>query len=219
MRAVFVGAGALTVMTARILLRRGHEVVIVERDKDRIEALSQQLDCGFVHGDGGTPTILRETDPELTDFLFCLTGSEQTNIIASLVGRSLGFARVITRLANPEYEHICIELGLEDTIVPMQTIGRYLADMFEGQDLLELSVMIKEEARVFAFVAREKDEGLVKALKLPKETRSMCLYRDNRFMIADERTVLKAGDEVVLITHSKNLPALNARWAPLSTAR
>lgn len=213
MRAVFIGAGALTVMTARILLRRGHEVVIVERDKDRIEALSEQLDCGFVHGDGGTPAILRETDPAHTDFLFCLTGSEQANIIASLVGRSLGFARVVTRIENTEYEHICIELGLEDAIIPTQTIGRYLADMFEGQDLLELSVMIKDEARVFSFVAREEDEGTVQGLKLPAETRVVCLYRDNKFMIADERATLKSGDEVILITHRKNLGALHERWA------
>ncbi|HAF56227.1 MAG TPA: potassium transporter, partial [Thauera sp.] len=55
MRAVFVGAGALSVTTARRLLERGHEVVVIDRDKARIEALSAELDCGFLHGDGSTP--------------------------------------------------------------------------------------------------------------------------------------------------------------------
>ena len=49
MRAVFLGAGSLTVSTARVLLKRGHEVVVIERDKDVIETLSEEIDCGFIH--------------------------------------------------------------------------------------------------------------------------------------------------------------------------
>ena len=98
MRIVFVGAGSLAVMTAVMLTKQGHEVIIVESDKQRIEELSSQLDCGFVHGDGSTPAILKETNPKETDFLFCLTGNDQANIITSLVGRSLGFARIVTKI-------------------------------------------------------------------------------------------------------------------------
>ncbi|MEJ2652537.1 MAG: NAD-binding protein [Gammaproteobacteria bacterium] len=64
MRIVFVGAGSVAVMTAAMLVKRGHEVVIVESDKQRIDELSTHLDCGFVHGDGSTPAILKETKPK-----------------------------------------------------------------------------------------------------------------------------------------------------------
>ena len=211
MRAVFIGASSLAVMTARFLLNRGHEVVIIERDKDCVKALSEELDCGFLHGDGSKPAILREADPDETDMLFCLTGNDQTNIIASLVGRSLGFGRVVTKIEDPEYEHICIELGLEDTIVPTGTIGRYLADMFDGRDLLELSSMIKGEARVFSFVVRGEQAGPIHDLGLPKETGIVCFYRDGKFSLADEHSMLKLGDEVLLITHRRNLPILAGR--------
>ncbi len=216
MRAVFIGASSLAVMTARFLLNRGHEVVIIERDKDCIEALSEELDCGFLHGDGSKPAILREAAPDETDMLFCLTANDQSNIIASLVGRSLGFGRVVTKIEDPEYEHICIELGLEDTIIPAGTIGRYLADMFDGRDLLELSSMIKGEARVFSFVARDKEAGPVHDLGLPKETGVVCFYRDGKFSLAGEDTVLEPGDEVLLITHSRNLPVLMQRLGQAS---
>ena len=214
MRAVFVGAGAITVMTARILVKRGHEVVIIEQDKGRIDALSEELDCGFIHGDGSKPAILREADPERTDFLFCLTGNDQSNIIASLVGKSLGFKRMVTRIEDPEFEHICVGLGLEDTIVPARTIGRYLADMFAGHDLLELSAMIKDEARVFSFVVREKDAGKVEALDLPKDSRVICSYRDGKFRLPEPGDEVRADDEVVVITHSRNVPDLEDRWGP-----
>lgn len=220
MRAVFVGASALAVTTARILIQRGHEVVIVERDRDRIEEVSHDLDCGFVHGDGTTPAVLEETNPRKTDFLFCLTDNDQSNIIASLVGRSLGFARQVTQITNQEFEHICLELGLEETIIPSRTIGRFLADKIYGQDLLDLSAMIKHEARVFSFVAHDKDAVAISELALPDRTRVICVYRDNDFLLPDDDTRLKVDDEVVLITHSKQLAELNERWGvPAETAR
>jgi len=213
MRIVFVGAGSLAVMTAAMLLKRGHEVVIVERDKQRIDELSGQLDCGFVHGDGSTPAILKETNPKQADFLFCLTGNDQANIITSLVGRSLGFARVVTKIESTEFEHICIELGLKDTIIPARTIGRYLADMIKGQDLLELSAMIKDEARVFSFVVREEEDVPVSELKLPEQSRVICLDRDGHCLLAEEDTKLEHGDEVVILLHSKHLAELTERWS------
>ena len=73
MRAVFVGAGSLAVMTARRLLKHGREAVMIDCDKARIDALAEELDCGFLRGDSSKPALLREADASKTDFLFCLT--------------------------------------------------------------------------------------------------------------------------------------------------
>jgi trk system potassium uptake protein TrkA len=212
MRFVFVGAGALSVRTARILAARRHEVVIVEKSMERIEALADDFDCGFLHGDGTRPHVLKDADPPHSDLLFCLTGNDQDNIIASLVGRSLGFARVVTRIDDEEFEHICIELGLEDTVIPARTTGRYLADIAEGHDILELSSAIKGEARVFLFAAGEADEGPVSDLALPAGARVTHLYREGELVFADADTRLERGDEVVVIAQRKDLEALRERW-------
>ena len=37
MRIAFIGIGSLSISTAQILIRRGHEVIIVERDKAKID--------------------------------------------------------------------------------------------------------------------------------------------------------------------------------------
>jgi trk system potassium uptake protein TrkA len=213
MRAVLIGAGSLTLMTARLLLKHGHEVVIIDDDKSKLDSLATELDSGFLCGDGSKPAILREADPEHTDLLFCLTGNDQTNILASLVGRSLGFKRIVTRIEDPGFEHICIELGLENTIIPARTIARYLADLFEGRDPLELSTMIRDEARVFSFVAHEEDVGELKNLLLPDQSRVICIYRDDRFILPETEEMIRDGDEVVIITHRKNLPQLEERWS------
>lgn len=212
MKAVFLGVGSLTLSTARVLLKRGHEIVLIERDKEKIEAVSEELDCGFIHGDGSRPVILREADPQHTDVLYCLTNQDHINIIASLVGRSLGFRRVVTKIDDPELEHICLELGLEDTIIPSRTIGIHLADLFEGSDPLAFSTMIRDEARIFSFVARADQAGPLGEIDLPKQTRVVCLYRDDEFLIPDDDMRLQGEDEVVLITHRDNLDVLAERF-------
>lgn len=214
MRVAFIGASALTIMTAHILLERGHEVIIVEKDMDLITELSEQLDCGFLHGNGSKPAILRELHPERIDLLYCLTNSDETNIIASLVARSLGFPKVVPRIEDPEFEHICFELGLEHTIVPTRTSARYLAAMLSGQDILELSAMVRDDVRFFAFIARDLEAGsLIKELKLPPRSRIIYLYRDSEFLIAEDETKLKKGDEVVIVTHRDHLDDLIQRWS------
>lgn len=214
MRTVFVGAGSLALMTARLMLERGHDVVIVERDKERVDTLAGELDAGFLHGDGSTPAVLKEADPAHSDILFCLTGNDQANILASLVGRSLGFKRVVTKIEDPEYQHVCLELGLEDTIIPTRTIAYYLADTARGINTLELSSVLKDDARIFSLVARDEDAMSVGEMELPDGSRVICLYRNNRFVPVDEGTAIKPGDEVVLITRDKIIDKLAERWGP-----
>lgn len=214
MRIVFIGASELSTVTAQLLIKGGNEVVIIETDRGKIDELSDQIDCSFLHGDGSKPPILREAGPEQTDVLFCLSDVDQNNIIASLVGRSLGFGRVVTRIQDREFEAICSELGLEDTINPSRTISRYLADIVKGIDILELSTIIKDEARFFTFVAEKHHEGAIDDLDLPEEARIVCYYRNETFNLADDDYSLKRQDEIVILTHSKNLPKLQKLFSP-----
>jgi trk system potassium uptake protein TrkA len=214
MRTVFVGAGRVSIGTAKALIKKGHEVVIIETDKAKIDELSEEMDCSFLQGDGSQPNILREVNPGQTDILYCLTDSDQANVIASLVGRTLGFKRVVTGIADPQFEDICCELGLNDTIILSRTISRYLEDMVGGTENVQLSAVLKDEARFFTLTAKEEDTVAAKDLKLPAGAKVICYYRDGKFLHADEETTFRIGDEIVILTHSKNLPALQERWQP-----
>lgn len=212
MRMAFVGASSVAISTARELSKQGHDVVMVERNKEKIEELAEQLDCGFIYGDGTRPDILKEVNPEGTEVIFCLTGNDQANIITSLVARSLGFAKVVTKLEDLEFEHIAMELGLENIIVPSRTIARYLADMVEGQDSLEISSMIKGDARVFSFVVNNAFEGPLAQLQLPEACRVVCIYRQGDLLLPQTETKLKVDDEVVLITHQRQMTILRKHF-------
>jgi trk system potassium uptake protein TrkA len=145
--------------------------------------------------------------------LFCLTHDDQANIIASLVARSLGFHRVVTKIEDPELEHICAELGLAGSLVPMHTVGRYLADLAEGQDIIALSDILRGDTRVFSFRASDAEAVTIEALDLPDDARVICLYRDgDTLAFADPDTRIHAGDEVVLLTRTRVLKALRERF-------
>lgn len=214
MRIVFIGGGELTQATARILIERGHDIVIVESSRECIDDMSADLDCAFLHGDGARPDVLAEVAPEETDLIFCLTGNDKDNLIASLVARSLEFSKIITRIHNPDFAGICSELGLENVIVPDQTFAHLLADMVNGVDVLELSQLLRDEARLFRIEIGEGDTTDVAGLELPDDSRAICLYRDDKFQLPDDSTKLRDGDEVVLITRECNLAELRERWQP-----
>ncbi len=129
MRLVFVGATAVAVATAQQLIEAGHQVVIIERDAERIKELDGKLDCAFLNGDGSKPDMVREADPGATDIFYCVTAHDQTNIIAGLIAKNLGVPRVVIIIENEDFLPICEELGLTDTIIPIRAISRDLAGL------------------------------------------------------------------------------------------
>ncbi|OIO68319.1 MAG: potassium transporter [Zetaproteobacteria bacterium CG1_02_53_45] len=200
MRIAFIGAGEVAICTAKALISKQHEVIIIESSRTKIEELSATMDCSFLQGDGSRPDILREVNPARTDILFCLTNSDQANLIASLVGRSLGFKRVVTSILDSQFENICLELGLTDTIVPSRTISRYLEDIVGGSENIEMSTVIKGEARFFSLIAREEDAVSPLELDLPTDARAILYYRDGKFVHAGANTRFAKGDEIVILT-------------------
>ncbi|MGD2074943.1 MAG: TrkA family potassium uptake protein [Gammaproteobacteria bacterium] len=212
MRAIFVGASSVTVMTARQLLKAGHDVVIIEEDEKRIEALEEELDCGFVHGDGSRPAVLEELSPGGNDVLFCLSGDDQDNIIASLVGQTMSFSRIITRIEDPDYQGICNKLGLDDVIVPDRDVAERLADMVEGHDVAQLSAAVEGGIRFFHFIASAHNAGKLGDLDLPGESRVIVVTRDGQSSIVGEDAEIREGDKLLVVTHKRYMHELKDKF-------
>jgi trk system potassium uptake protein TrkA len=216
MRAIFVGASPLTVMAARRLLKAGHDVVIIEEDKERISTLSETLDCGFIHGDGSRPAVLEELSPGESDMLFCLSSEDQDNILASLVAQTMDFRRVITKIEDPDFQVICTKLGLDDVIVPDRDVGERLADLVEGHDVADLSAAVESGIRFFHFIARDQDAGKVSELDLPKQVRVIVITRGEETIIVGDDDELKQDDRVLVVAHRDDLEKLKKNFEQLS---
>lgn len=212
MRIVFSGINSTVIKAAKQLIAQGHEVILIEINKEKIEEISDELDCSFLRGDAGKPAVLRQASPKDCDFLFCLTDNDQANIITSLLGRSMGFHAIITCIQDEDLLPLCEELGIEDIIIPDRTMSQYIDNMVRGLHTVEISTLLRGDARFFSFIADEDDAVQVSEMELPDRSKVMYYYRDGAFFFADQETQLRPGDEVVILTSSEHLVDLSKRW-------
>jgi trk system potassium uptake protein TrkA len=126
LRVVIVGGQHVGYHAARHLSERGHDVVIVEKDRDRVEFLSEQYDATVIHGDGGRRSILRQAGLDQSDVVAALTGyGAMTNIgictMAAEIDPDIGTVARIDHGDRDEYD------GLVDRVVYPEELAAHAA--------------------------------------------------------------------------------------------
>ena len=126
LRVVIVGGQHVGYHAARHLSERGHDIVIIEKDRDRVEFLSEQYDATIIQGDGGRQSILRQADLERSDVLAALTGyGAMTNIgictMAADLEPDIGTVARIDHGERDEYT------GLVDQVVYPEELAAHAA--------------------------------------------------------------------------------------------
>jgi trk system potassium uptake protein TrkA len=99
---VIIGAGEVGWYLAQRLRAEGLDVVVVEVDPLRAEALSSELDVQVIAGSGSSPADLREAGIEQADILAAVTDRDEVNLIASLLAKQHGVKTSIVRLQAKE---------------------------------------------------------------------------------------------------------------------
>lgn len=104
MRVIIVGAGEVGYQIAKFLTYEGVEVVIIDRDGDKLRRISDELDIATIEAEGSDPTAFKEAGAERADLLLAVTNSDETNMIACLLGKAMfNIKRKIARIRNPDY--------------------------------------------------------------------------------------------------------------------
>ena len=89
--------------------------------------------------------------------------------------------------------------------------------MVQGLDTVELSTVLKDDARFFTILVEKQDAKTLEELELPEGSRAICYYRKGIFDFANSETELQQDDEVIILTRGKNLEELRERWRPKQT--
>jgi len=86
MRFVIIGAGRVGLRTARVLRDEGHQITLVEQNRDRVERARED---GFevVEGDGSREEVLIEAGIEDADGLGALTADLNVNFAACSIAK------------------------------------------------------------------------------------------------------------------------------------
>lgn len=200
MRIVIIGASRFGTATATRLSENGHEVVMIDHDAERLDALSEELDCGMIHGDGTLPSVQRDAYGDHADALIALTNQDDVNILAAAVGRSVGFDRVVPQIVRPELLAVCEELGLKDLITPHATVARSLVDVIEDHNDATLDLRLHKGLQVMGYqIGKERAGTCVGDLDMPRDSKVIAVTRGEDEALVFEDTELQEGDLLMIV--------------------
>ncbi|MGF1552937.1 MAG: potassium channel family protein [Paracoccaceae bacterium] len=211
MRIVIAGASRLGARLATKLVEAGHEVVVIDRDRDRLESLAETLDCGMIEGDASHPSTLRQAANEAGDVFVGLGGQDQDNVLSAVVARTVGFARVIPQVRDTELGEVCDALGLDDVVVPEETMAESLRASIEDGGPASRTAPLTQSFRFGDCVVADRHGGsTIESLGLDRGVRIVALSRRGRDFFADPDTELRAGDRAIFVGEPKALRSARA---------
>lgn len=88
-RVVVAGGGRVGMRTAELLDDRGHDVLIIEPNAERADAVSDSYVATVIEGDATRPSILSQADLERADVVAALTGVTGANLAICMMAQQL----------------------------------------------------------------------------------------------------------------------------------
>ncbi|MBQ1317834.1 MAG: Trk system potassium transporter TrkA [Lachnospiraceae bacterium] len=213
-RVALCGGGRVSFYLAKMLLRAGISVLLIEKDPERARELSELLpDADVVLGDATSHTVLEQEDVDRCDAVVSLTGLDEMNIIISLYAHDLGVSQVITKVGREESIGIVNRLATGSAICPQELCGsiivRYVrAAERESGAAITIHSIASGMAEASEFMVDEKTLNRGKPLRdirLRKNTLLVCISRNGRMEIPNGNSSFETGDTVVVVTERNSM--------------
>lgn len=111
--ATIVGGGSVGAHVSRGLRDAGWTVRIIEADRTRAERIAPQLKALVIHGDGADLDLLEQEQVGEDSVLVAVTSNDEKNLLVSLVAKSLGVPRIVTRADSAANERLFDRVGID----------------------------------------------------------------------------------------------------------
>ncbi len=220
MRVIIVGAGQVGSSIAASLAD-SHDVVVVDLDEERVEALTYSTDVLAVQGDGAALETLEEVDIRDADLLIASTDEDETNIVTCGTAKTVSDVFTIARVKNTKFldtwEHAEGALGVDfmvgTNLLTAQTVARVIGlpaardvETFAGGQIQMAEFEIPEGSPVAGQTVEEADrfDSLTFA----------SVIRPDDVVIPTGKTRLRDGDGVVVIGSQASVRAFAGEVAP-----
>lgn len=117
---IIAGCGKVGSSVAKEFVDDGHDVVIIDKDKERLELLGTGLNALRIAGIEYDIDILREARIDECDLFLALTQNDSINIISCQMAKKIfNVEKVIAKVSDVNKEHIYMSLGI-DYISPIK---------------------------------------------------------------------------------------------------
>ncbi|MHB1358202.1 MAG: Trk system potassium transporter TrkA [Rhodocyclaceae bacterium] len=217
MKILILGAGQVGASVAEALSSEANDITVIDQNRAALAELADRLDVRTVAGNAAYPTVLREAGIEDTDMLVAVTQSDQTNLVACKISRTM--FHVPTRIARLRSHDLLDPELLSDenfavdyAICPEQDITDYIGKLIEFPEALQ--VLEFAAGAVTLIGVRAYPGGLlvgkpIRAMRdhLPAnvDARIAAIFREHQPIEPDGDTIVEPGDEVFVVADSKHI--------------
>lgn len=204
MNLLIVGGGVLAYFLSQSLIRKGHRVVVINRDGEECIELSRRLNATIVKGDATRPRLLEDAGIRTQDAVLAITPNDADNLlICQSSARLFGVRRALALVNDPQNEEIFHRLGVPETISVTSVISALIERRSAFDSISNLFGAFNGKVEVAEAVVKDGSpaDGLaLKALDLPASTLVAAVNRGSEEIIPNGDTVLLAGDQVLVVT-------------------
>lgn len=214
LRRVMIAGGQRmeTMYLAEMLADHGVDCTIIEEDRQRCVELAEHLPKALVlNGDATDQELLEMEGIEEIDGFVAYTTSDSTNILSSLLAKSHGAHRVITRLSKVAYIPLVSRIGVDAAVSPrLSTVNTILKYVRKGR-VLSVAALRGIDAEVIEFIVTEKCKIAGKRIAdihFPEHSLVGAIERSDHVIIPGGDYVFQVGDQVTVLAQPDALPAV-----------
>ena len=123
MKIIIAGASAIGSHLARLLSRSNQDIVLMDEDADKLDAISSEYDLMTLNGAPTEINTLRKADTDEADIFIAVTPNENENITSCVMAKAMGAFKTVAQVENYEYvdsdnEVLIRKMGIDNVIYP-----------------------------------------------------------------------------------------------------
>ncbi len=206
MRVIIVGAGEVGLQLAKFLSAEDIDVVVIDKSKDKLKRISEELDVALIEGEGGSPSVLKDAGADEADIMLAVTDIDETNMVACLVAKVMfQIPRNVARIRNLEYfsnEVLLESLGINPAISPEIEAAKAVIRLIEVPFAADVEDFEDGKAKVVGFRIPPESKLIGKVFKNLNLTKPKILIgaikRGSKVIIPAGNDTLKKNDIIYL---------------------
>jgi trk system potassium uptake protein TrkA len=218
MYAIIVGAGKVGRNLGRELMVKGHEVTLIESSRARYLAMEEEFEHAAQYGDATELWVLERAGIQRADLVIAVTGDDEDNMLVCQVAKEKYLCnRIIARVNNPRnLDHFKL-LGIQPAVSATDLILRLIEHEVPRYGLVHLLALEEERLEIIELEVDADAPAVgetVSQIDLPEGSLIISVLRDGSGFVPKSDTVIKAGDEVLLVLDPGLEETITAFFAP-----
>lgn len=214
MKTIIIGGGKIGYNLLKTLKERGHQVTIIERDKEICQKIAEDIDADVIWGDGTNLEVLVDAGIEDAEVIAAVTGTDEENLVICQIAKLSSKAKkTIARVNNPKNNIMFKNLGIDNTVCSTEVIANLIEYALNKDDYRIINTF--ERGSMILAELLIKEDGpwcnkMIKDLILPNECVFVSISRGEKVIYPKGDTQILYKDKVIIITNNLVLSNLAA---------